>query len=1009
MEKEKNMARIPVSTYRVQFSRDFRFTDARDIVRYLYELGISDIYSSPYLGAKKGSLHGYDIVDHNVLNPEVGTMQEYEDLMKELRNRGMGQMLDIVPNHMGIGSQNPFWMDLLENGMSSDYAEMFDIDWDPVKRELKDRLLLPMLGDQYGTVLENGELKLHFHEGAFSIHYYEHVLPVRPVTYIHILRHDVKTLEDSSGIDNPHVIELLSIITALDHLPCYTERDPEKIRERNREKEIVKKRIWVLYNESPEIRAFIDNNVKRFNGTIGNQESFDLLDNLLSTQVYRLSYWRVAAEEINYRRFFDINELAAIRMEKEEVFSRTHRLVMELVRKGHVTGLRVDHPDGLYNPVEYFRHLQRECYIHSHMDPSPEISSDAAPSATDAGLLQKYVDLVNAVPQFKPFYIVGEKILIKGERMPEDWPIFSTTGYVFLNLLNGIFIDTANAKAFDDIYSKFIRSKSSYSDIVYEKKKLIMYVAMASEITTLAHYLNIISERNRHTRDFTLYSLRSAIVEVIAFFPVYRTYTSQHGVNDRDRKYIEYAVSKAKRKNPAISESIYEFLKNVLMLNFHDCCTDEDRKEWLDFVMRFQQLTGPVMAKGAEDTAFYVYNRLVSLNEVGGSPDRLGTTLETFHGQNIERTKNWPYALITTSTHDAKRGEDVRARLNVLSEIPGEWKDCLLRWKRLNRKKKMKFEGLAVPDRNEEYLLYQTLVGAWPVNLNTPPLEKGGMGGFEGELLDKSSYELFKTRIKDYMLKAVREAKVNSSWINPNTRYEEVLMLFIEKVMETYPGSQFLQDFLPFQKRVSHYGMFNSLSQTLLKMTSPGVPDFYQGTDLWSFTLVDPDNRGSVDYTLRVRMLEELKRKEAGVPLHLLARELVEGRESGAIKLYLTYKTLNFRRDRRKLFEEGEYMLLEAEGTFKDNICCFARRYGQQTVIVAAPRFFTRLAPAETLPLAGGIWQDTNIVLPFKAKDNKYRNIFTGTTVTAVDRDENQVLPIQEIIRDFPVVLLEEV
>jgi (1->4)-alpha-D-glucan 1-alpha-D-glucosylmutase len=1010
MTVENNKAlRIPTSTYRLQFNRGFRFPDAAGIVQYLHDLGISDIYSSPYLGARKASMHGYDIVDHNVLNPEVGTMEEYEGLMKELRNRGMGQILDIVPNHMGIGSENPCWMDLLENGMSSDYADMFDIDWDPVKRELKDKLLLPILGEQYGTVLENQEIRLEFHEGTFSIHYYEHVLPVRPATYTQILDHDIKTLEGSLAPDDPHLTELLSIITSIEHLPHYTDKDAEKIKERNREKGIIKKRIWSLYHESPEVKAFIDNNMKVFNGVREKPESFDLLDNLLSRQVYRLSYWRVAAEEINFRRFFDINELAAIRMEKEEVFNRTHRLVLELVRKGHVTGLRVDHPDGLYNPAEYFRHLQRECFIHSHMDPAPEMTPGAAPSDTETGLLGKYVELVNASPLFKPFYIVGEKILIKGERMPEDWPIFSTTGYVFLNSLNGIFIDAAHAKVFDDIYTRFIRSKYNYADIVYGKKKLIMYVAMASEIATLAHYMNLISERNRHTRDFTLHSLRSAIVEVIAFFPVYRTYISQHGVNDRDRKYIEYAVSKAKRKKPAISESIYDFLKNVLMLNFHACCTDKDRKEWLDFVMRFQQLTGPVMAKGVEDTAFYVYNRLVSLNEVGGSPDRFGTTLETFHGQNIERTKNWPHALIATSTHDTKRGEDVRARINVLSEIPGEWKDCLVRWRRINKKKKMKVEGQGVPDRNEEYLLYQTLVGVWPVNPHTPPLEKGGTGGFEGELLDKSSYEIFKTRIKQYMIKAVREAKVNSSWISPNAVYEEVLMKFIEKVMEPYPGGQFLQDFLQFQKRAAHYGMFNSLSQTLLKITSPGVPDFFQGTELWSFTLVDPDNRGPVDYAMRVQMLEELKRREAETPLPAFARDLVENRENGAIKLYLTYKTLNFRRDHRELFEEGEYIPLDAAGTCKDNICCFARRNGQQTVIVAAPRFFTRLARPETLPLAEGVWQDTHIVLPFMATDVKYRNIFTGMTVTAADRGGMQTLPIPEIIRDFPVALLEEV
>ncbi|MDH4027838.1 MAG: malto-oligosyltrehalose synthase, partial [Nitrospirota bacterium] len=826
-------ARIPGSTYRLQFNSGFRFTDAAKVVRYLHELGISDIYSSPYLGAKKDSMHGYDIIDHGVLNPELGTVEEYEVLMRELHGNGMGQILDIVPNHMGIGSENAVWMDLLENGMGSVYAETFDIDWDPVKKELKDKLLLPLLGDQYGAVLENGEITLQFHEGAFSIHYYEHILPVRPATYGQILKHGISTLEDALAPDDPCITELLSIITAIEHLPPYTDRDEEKIRERNREKEIIKKRIWSLYSENTDARSFIDNNVKVFNGAKGEPASFDLLDKLLSEQVYRLSYWRVATEEINYRRFFDVNELAAIRMESEEVFDRTHGLVMELVRKGYVNGLRVDHPDGLYDPAEYFRRLQRECFIYSELDAAPEISPGSAPSGARTALLEKYVETVTACPQFKPFYIVGEKILIKGERMPEDWPIFSTTGYVFLNTLNGIFIDTSAAKTFDDIYARFIKDKTGFHDIVYEKKKLIMNVAMASEIATLSHYLNLISEKNRHTRDFTLYSLRSAITEVIAFFPVYRTYTNQYEVNDRDRKYIEYAVSKAKRKNPAISGSIYDFLKNVLLLNFHDRCTDKDRKEWLDFVMRFQQLTGPVMAKGVEDTAFYVYNRFVSLNEVGGSPDRFGTTLDAFHGQNIERSKNWPHALITTTTHDTKRSEDVRARMNVLSEIHGDWKDCLLRWRRMNKKKRKKVDDLDAPDRNEEYLLYQTLAGAWPLNS-----------------MDPAEYGSFKQRIMDYMLKAVREAKVNSSWISPNIAYEEAVMMFIERVMSPYPDGQFLKEFIPFQKKISDFGMFNALSQTLLKITSPGVPDFYQGTEIWNFSLVDPDNRGPVDYGL---------------------------------------------------------------------------------------------------------------------------------------------------------------
>jgi (1->4)-alpha-D-glucan 1-alpha-D-glucosylmutase len=975
--------RIPVSTYRLQFNRNFRFTDAKDIVRYLNDLGISDVYTSPCLGAKRGSLHGYDIVDHNVINPEIGTEDEYSDFIKELKKYGMGQVLDIVPNHMAVGSENTWWMDLLENGPSSLFAGFFDIDWDPVKRELKDKVLLPVLGGQYGLTLENQEITLSFHEGAFYINYYEHRFPVRPQTYLLILKRDIETLESRLAAEDPHLTEFLSIITEIEHLPPYTEMEAEKVRERYRETEVVKKRLWDLCRENPRVMEFIDNNVRAFNGIKGDPRSFDLLDRLISEQVYRLSHWRVATEEINYRRFFDINELAAIRMEYPEVFGRTHELILKFIREGKVTGLRVDHPDGLYDPAEYFRRLQRECFMQK------AVTEDASPVKE---IERQYEEMLLNAPQYKPFFIVGEKILIKGERMPEDWPIFSTTGYVFLNSVNGIFIDTGNVKAFDEIYSRFIRAKLNYPDVIYEKKKQILYVAMASEINMLAGYLNRISEKNRHTRDFTLYSLRSVIAEVIAFFPVYRTYINQSGVNDRDRKYIEAAVSRAMRKNPAISESVFNFLKDVLLLNYPDYLNDDDRKEWLDFTMRVQQITGPVMAKGVEDTAFYVYNRFVSLNEVGGSPDRFGTLLETFHGQNIERTKYWPHALITTATHDTKRGEDVRARINVLSEVPGEWKDCLVRWSRMNKKKKMIVEGQYAPSRNEEYLLYQTLVGAWPVNQ-----------------MDGAEYGLFKKRIQDYMLKAVREAKVTSSWISPNVTYEDVLLMFIERIMEPYPDGPFLKDFLPFQNKISHYGIFNSLSQTLLKIASPGIPDFYQGTELWNFSLVDPDNRGTVDYEIRTRMLEELINREAGIPQPEFARDLIDSKDSGAIKLFLIYKALTYRRDNREVFEKGEYVPLEVNGLLKDNVCAFARNNENKTTVVAGPRFLTRIVPMGPLPLGEGIWHDTCIVLPFEQTDAEYRNIFTGKVIQSTIQNANRVLFISDIFRNFPVGLMEKI
>ena len=981
---------IPVSTYRLQFHGAFTFRDATRVIAYLHELGISDIYASPYFKAKKESLHQYDIVDHNALNPEIGTEEDYRAMIAELKRNGMGQVLDIVPNHMCVDSpENQWWMDVLENGPSSPYAQYFDIEWAPVKKELRSKVLLPMLGDQYGNILEGQELKVVLGEGAFFVHYSEHRFPLEPRTYALILEHRLQELHAGLPEGHADLAELLSIITALKHLPSPAETDTAKVEERYREKEVIKRRLSTLFSGSPEVRAHLEENLRMFNGTKGDPKSFDLLDGLLNQQIYRLSHWRVATEEINYRRFFDINGLGAIRMEHHDVFQATHQLIFGLIRGKSVTGLRVDHPDGLYNPAEYFHRLQRGCFT-QQMLASGGAGDPAQPTTqTELELAERYDEAFLAEPAYKPFYIVGEKILAKSERMPEDWPIFSTTGYVFLNSVNGIFIDGNNAKAFDDVYEKFIRAKVYFLDIIYEKKQLVMAVGMSSEVNTLGHYLNDLSEKSRHTRDFTLNSLRRVIVEVIAALSVYRTYTNTWQASDRDVQYIEHAVSRAKRKNPAMSGSIFDFLKDVLMLRFPKDFKDEDKSAWLDFVMRFQQITGPVMAKGVEDTAFYVYNRLVSLNEVGGVPDRFGTSLETFHGQNIERMKNWPHAMITTATHDTKRSEDVRARINVLSEMPREWADRARAWARMNKKKKTVIDGAETPDRNEEYLLYQTLVGIWPIE----PIE----GNVNADLIQ---------RIKDYMLKASREAKVNTSWINPNREYEDALLAFIEDILR--PASPFLNDFRPFQQTISHYGLYNSLSQTLLKICAPGVPDFYQGSELYDLSLVDPDNRRPVDYGKRVAMLAELKRKEAAMPGADLARELSRKKDDGLIKQYLISKALNYRKANRVLFEQGEYLPLNAEGKKADHVCAFVRRLGSASAIVVVPRFLTRLIPGNgSMALGEAPWEDTHLVLPDAERETHYRDIFTNEIVGAEPQQEGkQGLALTSIFASFPVALM---
>lgn len=977
---------IPVSTYRLQFNRAFTFRDATKIIPYLHDLGVTEIYASPYFKAKSGSLHGYDIVDHAFLNPEIGSEADYAAMTAELRKHGMGQVLDIVPNHMCIESRdNTWWMDVLENGPSSPYASYFDVDWTPVKKELRDKVLIPVLGNQYGFILENQELQLSFEKGAFFLSYYEHRFPLRPQTYALVLEHRLQELQPVVSPKAPEHAELLSIITALRHLPSYTETAADKIIERHREKEVIKRRLENLFFASDAIRAHIEKNIQLFNGVKGDPKSFDLLDNLLNQQIYRLANWRVATEEINYRRFFDVNSLGAIRMEQHDVFQATHQLIFRLISEGSVTGLRVDHPDGLFNPVEYFHRLQRGCYIQMMTGPI------AAPSGAEQEFSEHYDQSFLADPSYRAFYIVGEKILTKSERMPDDWPIFSTTGYVFLNSVNGIFVDSGSAKECDKIYEKFIGAKSNVQKIIYEKKKLVMKVAMSSEIHTLGHYLNDISEKNRHTRDFTLNSLTSAIIEVIALFPVYRTYTNTWLVNERDRQIIELAIAKAKRANPAISDLIFDFLKEVLLLMFPKDFSDKDKAEWLNFVMRFQQLTGPVMAKGVEDTAFYVYNRLVSLNEVGGMPERFGTPLDTFHGQNIERAKNWPHALITTATHDTKRGEDTRQRINVLSEIPREWAKCIRAWTKLNKKKKTIIDGNEAPDKNEEYLLYQTLIGAWPVG---PQEEK--------------AFDTFVGRIRDYMIKASREAKMNTSWINPNGAYEEALTAFVGSLLTTSKANRFLSEFIPFQEMVSHYGMFNSLSQTLLKICAPGVPDMYQGTELWDFSLVDPDNRRQIDYEKRLHMLAALKGLESTMTAVQVGWELTLNKENGMIKLYLLRKALNYRRVNRAVFEHGEYLPLDVEGGKKNNICAFARTITTATIIVAVPRFLTKLiSGGGSVPFGQAVWENTAVILQGSEAGTSYRNIFTGEIITVQAINDTYGIYASDLFASFPVALLE--
>ncbi|QWV97503.1 malto-oligosyltrehalose synthase [Geomonas nitrogeniifigens] len=976
-------ARIPSATYRLQFNAGFTFADATRIVGYLHDLGVSDVYASSYLAAKEGSVHGYDVVNQTILNRELGDERSYHAFVDELARHGMGHILDFVPNHMCIESgDNIWWMDILENGMSSPYANFFDIDWAPVKKELTGKVLLPFLGDQYGKVLESGGLQLLFRDGAFFVQCNALQIPIEPRSYLQILQHRLDVLKERFPPDAAPVQELLSIETGLQHLPPATEQDPEKMGERQREKEIIKKRLWQLCQGAPEVTEFIAENVRIFNGVKGEPGSFDLMDQLLQEQVYRLSYWGVATEEINYRRFFDINALAAIRMEDQAVYHLTHGLLLRLIREGKVTGVRIDHVDGLYDPVSYLQNLQKSAYL--------QLCGCGQGGEGDDGPEGEYYRELEREPYYQPLYAVVEKILMKGEQLPEQWPVAGTTGYEFLNSVNGIFVDTEAAKQFDRIYDRFVKRVSDFTEIVYEKKKLVMQVSLSGEVNMLAHQLNNISEQDRLTRDFTLNSLARAISEVIACFPVYRTYANSPSVRDKDMQYIEAAVSKAKRRNPAISGSVFDFVRDVLLLKAPERAAEESRRTWLSVAMRFQQITGPVMAKGLEDTAFYVYHRLISLNDVGGMPGKFGTTLDAFHGQNLERNKNFPHGMITTSTHDSKRGEDVRTRIDALSELPELWQKSVVRWSRINKGRASLIDNQRVPDRNEEYLIYQTLLGAWPA----------------GEI-DQAGYESFRGRIKEYLIKALREAKVNTSWVSPNAAYEEAVLGFADGILEQSPGNLFLREFRSLQKRLARCGVFTSLSQALLKMTVPGVPDFYQGTELIEFTLVDPDNRRQVDYGARIVALRELRVREAEIGAQALCRELLERSEDGRIKLFLIYRVLNYRRQNRDPFDFGEYLPLEAKGARERHVCAFARKGGEGVLIVAAARLVATLMPEpESSPLGEGVWQDTVLLLPEGAAP-RYRNVVNSQPVEAKRHGGRPAIPLAVLFGEVSVALLE--
>lgn len=1086
----------PSVTYRLQFQpQHLTFRDAAALAPYLQSLGVSHVYASPYLMATPGASHGYEVVDHGRLNPELGSEQEYRELVETLHRHGLGQILDIVPNHMGIAAaENRWWFDVLENGPSSPYSHYFDIDWHPVKSELRNKVMLPLLAQQYGHVLESGDLHLQRDGGTFLVKCDAMTLPLEPKSYAALLSLRLDELRSEFEPESADLMELESILTALDNLPNYTDVDRESMQERQREKEVVKGRLARLCEDSSAIASALDRTVETFNGRPGDPRSFDRLDNLLDQQVYRLCHWKAASDEINYRRFFDVNAMAALCVEEPDVFRQTHRFILQLLGEGAIDGLRIDHIDGLFDPEEYLWRLQwgyvralaRRAYdrvtapaadeggshrgsseVAASRDESSEAPESTAGERQYAGperggaddstsdqpwrpgweqlesivLATLHRDIGGPRPEWLfpslgdtdaseesgsggatwktsssratassnwtrselPLYVVVEKILESDEDIPDAWAVAGTTGYEFLNSVSGLFVDSGGMNRVRKRYRTLTGQKGEIDDVVYHAKQLMIDVAMAAELQLLAVRLSRLSERDRRFRDFTLNNLRTALREIIACFPVYRTYitaVTSAGVSERDRRTIETAVRRARRRNPNLDARLFAFVRGVLLLELPPNLDEPALQSRRFFVGRFQQVTSPVMAKGVEDTAFYRYFPLSALNEVGGDPDHV-TTVDEFHAENLTRYRRRAGSLLCSTSHDAKRSEDTRARISVLSEIPQRWRDALRRWMRLNRRHRSEVDGEPAPSRNDEYLFYQTLVGVWPLE---PP--------------DANQLQRLVGRIEGYMEKAIHEAKLRTSWINPDADYDEAVRQFVRKSLEETPRNRFLNDFRALHEAHVDAGLNAALAQLVLKLTAPGVPDLYQGQELWDFSLVDPDNRRPVDYDRRRRLLEEIRRAtlHAEHSLAEFAAGLASNPRDDRLKLYVTWRALQFRRAEESLFRSGRYVPLRASGSAADHVVAFAWHRADESgsggegenpaAVIAVPRLLTTLSPdaapwtdSEIDPSA--LWGDTAIHLE-SAPDVPLTNLFTGRQ-PPIDAG---LLRAADLFADFPAALL---